>query len=358
MYHEHMQSLPISVVIPSYNHGKYIYDAITSVLDQTKKAGEIIVLDDGSKDDSLKVLAKFGDRIKLVVNPSNIGAARNVNNGIKLAQNKFVSFLNSDDVWKVDKNEFQFDYMQSNKSDVTFGLADIIDEQSKLLENPPSDFDVFKRTNPENGNFLFHFFHFGNFLCHPTLMLKKEVYLRNGLFNNKFRQLPDLDMWIRLAKKEKIEIIPKALVNFRWTPGLNTSDQTSASNFNRTQNEHLMLFKTFFDDLSISEIESLFPTETLRAKTLLPQIAKVSLSSALLLTHQNIWFSKTARIAAIDILWKQQGSYESDLMLQEMLSEGVLSLSQSAENEIRRNLKSLLPFLPHLIKRRALHKGL
>ena len=278
-------NLPISVVIPSYNHASYVDSAIESVLNQTLVPSEIIVVDDGSNDGSQNILKKYGDRISLTSFDKNRGAAVATNVGISLAKNSHVAILNSDDMWEPNKLENQYEWMRANNYDLCFTTASIIDENSLIVSNPPSFFEVFSRTSPVNSSYLYHFFYFGNFLCHPSLLIKREVYMNHGLYSNKYRQLPDLERWIHFSKFIKIGILNEKLVKFRWTDGLNTSNQSQITNYLRTQNEHLPLYLKFFENVPKDTIKISFEKEINALDPKYQEIAAIDPGTALLLGH-------------------------------------------------------------------------
>ena len=96
----------VTVIIPSYNHAKFIGEAIQSVLDQTFQDFEILIRDDGSKDNSIEIIKQFTDsRIKFAANPHNMGACYTANTMIDEANGEYIALLNSDDVWMLDKLE-------------------------------------------------------------------------------------------------------------------------------------------------------------------------------------------------------------------------------------------------------------
>src|SRR5208337_4579078 len=96
----------VSVVIPTYNRGELLIETIESILAQTAKPGEVIVVDDGSTDDTQERLARYADRVRYVRQP-NQGVAAARNHGVREARGKWIAFIDSDDVWHPRKLECQ-----------------------------------------------------------------------------------------------------------------------------------------------------------------------------------------------------------------------------------------------------------
>jgi len=120
----------ISVILPVYNAGLYVEDAINSVLEQTYKNLEIICIDDGSKDNSLAVLKKFGDKILLIDSKENCGQSDARNKGVRMASGEFIAFLDADDLWESNKLSLQMDRLEKDP-----GL-DILFSYSKFFISP------------------------------------------------------------------------------------------------------------------------------------------------------------------------------------------------------------------------------
>jgi glycosyltransferase involved in cell wall biosynthesis len=208
----------VSVIIPSYNHEKYVGECIQSVLNQTFQDFEIVITDDGSSDRSIEVIEGFTDpRIKLFKHSVNKGACIAVNNCIQHARGKYIAMLSSDDAWYPEKLDVQVKYLDNHPNiAVVFGKVDWIDEHSNIINNPlfayKSLFEVHNRTRSE---WLRYFFLTGNCLCHPCSLVRAECYREVGMLNSAYGSLPDLDLWIRICLKHNIHILDKRLIRFR-----------------------------------------------------------------------------------------------------------------------------------------------
>ena len=299
------KQLPISVIIPSYNHEFFIAEAIESVLDQTQKPQEIVVIDDVSADKSRKILKNYSSHIKVIYHDRNMGGAETLNTGIRNSHSDYIAILNSDDSWVLDKLEKQFHFMAENSLDASFSQAQIIDSNSKVLTSPPSIFSVFNLSKPIGGSFLNHFFYRGNFLCHPSLLVKRKMYSQTGLYQSGLEQLPDFAKWIDFAKVGKIRILPEPLTNYRYLPGLNASSQKIEQNQIRTRNELYLIFSTFFDGVSRENIEKFFAERLSNLTGAQKELALYDPATALLLSHPEGSLATQALFAGVLRLWKQ-----------------------------------------------------
>lgn len=208
----------VSVIIPSYNHEKFIKECIESVLSQTFQDFEIIITDDGSTDRTVEIIKSFGDpRIKLFVLTENRGACIAANNCINHSNGKYIAMLSSDDVWYPEKLEIQVKYLEEHPNiAVVFGKADWIDEASNLIVHKEFPYqNVFNVDNRTRFEWLRHFFKNGNCLCHPCSLIRKECYNEVGLLDPSFANLPDFDLWIRFCLKYDIHIMDQRLIRFR-----------------------------------------------------------------------------------------------------------------------------------------------
>jgi len=208
----------VSIGIPSYNHEKYISETIESILNQTFQDFEIIITDDGSSDNSLDVIKSISDpRIKLFVFDENQGACKAVNNCIKNSRGEYFAYVSSDDVWDKDKLEKQVKFLDENPHfPAVFTKVNIIDEDGKeFIDKNHFYFSVFEQKNRSRSRWLNHFFYKGNCICHPSILIRKDVYNEIGFYNELMANLPDFDMWVRLSLMYDFHIIDEKLTKFR-----------------------------------------------------------------------------------------------------------------------------------------------
>lgn len=242
----------VSVIMPSYNHARYIRSAIESVLSQTFEDFELLVSDDGSSDDTASVVAQIDDpRLSFVANSVNRGAGIVTNELIARARGQFIALLNSDDEWVSDKLERQVRILDEQPTlGACFTRAQWIDAEGKELGDDEFAYgQVFNKENRSQAMWLRWFFFSGNCLCHPSMVIRRVCYDVLGDYDNRLRQLPDFEMWVRLVKRWPIHILDDRLLRFRILPGENASSPT-LKNAQRGNNETFFILSRFFDDVS------------------------------------------------------------------------------------------------------------
>src|ERR1035437_4317043 len=133
----------VSVVIPSYNHEKFVSQAIESVLGQDFDDLELIIVDDASTDTSRQIIQKYAvedTRVRVILHETNNGVAKTINDGIAIAQGKFLAVTASDDVWMKDKLSKQLAVLESDEDQIVWTEAEIIDESGRPVGSTFSEF--------------------------------------------------------------------------------------------------------------------------------------------------------------------------------------------------------------------------
>ena len=210
----------VSVILTSYNHAAYIAATIESVLNQTFADFELLIVDDGSTDNSREIIKTFADeRIKTFLYTVNRGTVIAIAEAVKTAQGEYIAVHHSDDLWTSDKLEKQVSFLDANKNYAAcFTWVEFIDAQGNSQELDAKDAykNIFNQPNRSRAEWLNYFFFNANCLCHPSAMLRREVVQKFQLYETHgFWQLPDYLMWIRLCSREEIFILPERLTKFR-----------------------------------------------------------------------------------------------------------------------------------------------
>ena len=252
----------VSIVIPAYNHEKYVGEAIQSALDQTYQDFEIIITDDASTDNTAAEIKKIKDpRIKLTCFEKNQGGSVAANNGIQQSNGQYIAILNSDDVFLPDKLEKQVKFLDEHENiGAVFGYAKIIDEDGKdFTDKTHFYYDIFKQPNRTRFEWLNYFFYKWNCLCHPSMLIRKECYGNTGLYDPRYAQLPDFDMWIKLCMKYEIHVMPENLIKFRIRKNEANLSGLRPETKIRGSIEFREILKNYINIQSVDNLNRIFP---------------------------------------------------------------------------------------------------
>jgi glycosyltransferase involved in cell wall biosynthesis len=198
----------VSVIIPTYNREKFIGPAIQSVLDQTYQDFEVIVVDDGSTDETLNVVKQFSEKVRYIYQP-NKGRSHARNKGLSLAKGQFVAFLDSDDLYLHEKLRLQVDFMKQHKEfGMVYTSAYCIDEDGVPLQ---------ARYEADVSGWIYK--HIAFFvpvtIALPTVMVRREIFESAGSFDEEMDRFEDTDMWRRISKKCQIGAMPEFTCRLR-----------------------------------------------------------------------------------------------------------------------------------------------
>lgn len=183
----------ISIISPSYNSSDFIEETIDSIIAQTYRNWELIVVDDCSKDNTVSILKKLTEtdsRIKYFMNATNQGAAISRNIGLENAGGRFIAFLDSDDLWFPEKLEIQINFMLSNTCPISFTSYELIDEKGLQLDK--------KIQTVENIDYKGYMKN--TIIGMSTSMIDTNIVGKDFRFTN-IRTRQDTYLWITLLKK-------------------------------------------------------------------------------------------------------------------------------------------------------------
>jgi len=198
----------VSVIIPYYNREKYIDEAVQSVLAQTFKPLEIILVNDCSRDSSRRYLDRFAEVCRIVDLPENVGLAGARNAGIRVAQGRFIAFLDDDDIWLPRKLELQRRYMDEHPA------CAIVHTVAWFFYQDRAD-EYYKRFSPGPMT-LAQAITNGFWAIIPTVLARREAIEAVGGFDDRFRECEDRDFIIRCcAAGYRVEGIDEPLVRVR-----------------------------------------------------------------------------------------------------------------------------------------------
>lgn len=200
----------ISVVIPVYNKGNLFRDTLASALNQIFRDYEIIIVDDGSTDNTRAIVDRFADpKIRYFFQSHSGLPAAARNNGIKLSRGSLIAFLDADDIWYPKKLQKGYEIFREHPNvDLVCNdelMKDSFGKEIKRLRYGPYTTDMFRKL-------LFH----GNCLSPSGTVVKKSALLEVGLFRERrdLFSVEDYDLWLRLSKHHKFYFIPEVLGEF------------------------------------------------------------------------------------------------------------------------------------------------
>ena len=222
----------VSVIVPTYNLERIVERTIRSILNQTYSNVEVLVIDDCSTDNTVKVIKSIGDeRIVLLENNKQLGAAYSRNRGIANARGDYIAFLDGDDIWYETKLEEQLKFMKEN--DYSFSCTDYdeIDENDKSLGVYVTGPKVMKHKT----------FLKTNYVGCLTIMYKRDIYPDLKIPNNIYKR-NDYALWLKISEKAYCYRLKKVLSSYR----INNSNSLSSGKKNRLFAYHQELFQKLY----------------------------------------------------------------------------------------------------------------
>lgn len=200
----------VTVLMPVYNGEKYLSQAVESILNQTFRNFEFLIIDDCSNDQSINIIKSFkDDRIQLEKNKRNIGQTLTLNKGLSLAKGEFIARLDQDDISNYNRLELQTDYLKKYPDVVLLGSSiKIINSDNQVM---------FKRKAFKDK--LISYSSIDNPVPHSSAIYRKDIALQLNGYSKDYKICQDFDLWLRMANNDNIDNLDEYLVSVRFHKG-------------------------------------------------------------------------------------------------------------------------------------------
>ncbi|MDO5072140.1 MAG: glycosyltransferase family 2 protein [Pasteurella multocida] len=247
----------ISVLICAYNSEKYIERSIRSVMNQTYKNLEIIIINDGSSDNTFNIIERLSredSRIRVINNDKNIGLISSLNIGIDNFNGEYLARIDSDDFAKPQWIEKLFTFLDENKDIVLVGsYLEIFseDENGSILSFDCKNGDIWRYPTDDCEIRERMFFH--NPIAHPTVLIRAEIFTKKGFkYSLDYKYAEDYKLWLEISRVGKLANYPEALVYYRFH-----SEQVSSKNnleqIKITKKIRREAINYYFNDLGVKQ---------------------------------------------------------------------------------------------------------
>lgn len=241
----------VSICIPTHNAGATLAETLTSIINQSYKHLEILIVDNASTDNTVELANRFSDpRIKIHQNTENIGGEENFNRCISLAKGLYTAIYHADDVYKVNMVERQVNFLNGNpEAGGVFTEAEVMDEKGEIVGaiHFPKDLRIHGARNLSFFEVFKALLRHSNFLICPSAMVRTSIY-KNCIKRwrgEMFGSSADLDVWLRIARQTNLGILPEALMNYRVSDlqfSAKVRKQTDRADFFRVIDHYLQKY--------------------------------------------------------------------------------------------------------------------
>lgn len=201
----------VSVVIPAYNAAHLLRRCVDSVLCQTEPVSEIIIVDDGSVDDTAKVVASLPGPIRLL-RQRNLGVSVARNTGIREARSTWIAFLDADDRWLSNKIERQMQCAVENTD------ADVIYSDAEVESESGASAGTFLTGKGPAVGWVFDRLLNSCFVLPSTVLIKRDTLVRAGMFDERLCRAEDYELWLRIAANHRFAMVPDCLTIYQRQP--------------------------------------------------------------------------------------------------------------------------------------------
>jgi glycosyltransferase involved in cell wall biosynthesis len=228
----------ISVLLPVYNAEKYIAEAVRSVLNQTFQGFELIIINDGSTDNTIDLIRSFDDRRIITVEQANAGIAAALNKGIELARGEYIARFDADDICYPHRLEQQYNFLSQNPDYVLIGShVDYMDKDGRYLfynEDMSHTDEEIRETIHSKCPFI-----------HSTVCYKTSVIRELGGYDPRAHSFEDYFLWIKFIEKGKVINLDKPLISVRLNPqSISVDEKLRGNRFIKLRKQILFESKT------------------------------------------------------------------------------------------------------------------
>jgi glycosyltransferase involved in cell wall biosynthesis len=235
-------NLSLTVILPVYNGEKYLKKCIDSILNQTFRDFEFLIIDDSSNDSSSSIIKNFDDsRIKLITNIQNQGLTKILNKGLKIANGNYIARIDQDDFSFKDRLFKQMEYLYQNPKTKLIGSScNVIDENDKILKSIKC---------PNSRKKILEKFVKSNPFMHSSVIFDKETALNLGGYPESFVHAQDFSLWYSITSSNEVYNLSDKLVNIRWH---NERATLSETNKKHIKNDSIRVYRQALRNKEIS----------------------------------------------------------------------------------------------------------
>jgi glycosyltransferase involved in cell wall biosynthesis len=251
---------PITVAMITYNHERYVAEAIASILGQTYGDFELVIVDDGSTDGTREVIHTFTDERIRYVRQHNQGPSAARNTALREAHGAFIAQMSGDDVAEPPRLARQVALLDGRKDRVAFTDIAVIDEDGHRRDDTPHAVAFRRMANRPRAQVLRHLFTNGNCFSAPTAFGAREVFESAGGYDVLLLQVQDWDMWTRLLLKDvTLQTVPEPLLRYRVRAAHGNLSAPTDAAVARAFFEVKRMLRAYRGIASVAELRSILP---------------------------------------------------------------------------------------------------
>lgn len=238
--------------MPAFNAEKYVAEAIESILDQTFRNFEFIIIDDCSTDNTGKIIDEYAHRDSRIIaihNEKNLKISRTLNKGLAIANGKYVARMDADDWSYPDRLQKQIAFMEENPEvGVSGGAVDICDEKMRITGQ--------RKYNLADGAIREKIFRYNPF-AHPAIIIRKDILQKAGQYDDEYNLAEDYELYFRIGRHAKFANLDSSLLKYRIFTASSTGKSTKKMELAtiKARNKHAAEYGISFFDRLYSSVQ-------------------------------------------------------------------------------------------------------